>query len=143
MKIFGKKKEEEPGPTAEGSGPEPSQEAKHPVETKAPPRYRREGDKYIFPAKEVPLWRPPEPEPEPPEGDDILPLGKLPLDKITELLQEFPRSKKNKDGIRFAGCQLRVRLRDGTTLQGWLSEKDYHQFRVEGLIRGWRDPRVL
>jgi hypothetical protein len=135
VKIFGKKKEEEPVPAAAGS---PKPEEGKAVETKAPQRYRIEDGKIIFPGRMVPMWRPPEPEPAPPEGEDILQFEKLPLSEITELLQDFPRGKKNRDGIHFAGGHIRVRLRNQSTLEGWLSEVDLKKFRQEGAVKGWR-----
>jgi hypothetical protein len=62
--LFSKKKAGETPPAgAETHEPE---EAKQPVEMKAPPRFRREeGGKIVFPAIEVPLWKEPDPEPTP------------------------------------------------------------------------------
>jgi hypothetical protein len=104
--------------------------------------YRRDPDDpnhLIFPSKPYSLHRDMGPEPAPPEGiKDQLRFDKLPLDKVMTLLQEYPEMKKNADGVRFPGGHIRVKLQNGSILEGWLNAVDLQKFQREGLVRGWR-----
>jgi hypothetical protein len=133
--LFSKKAKEAPDPMAMVN--DPPQEGK-PVEAGPPPCFRREKEKVIFPGRMVPMWKPPEPEPAPPEGPDILKLDKIPLGEVKELLQDYAQGRKNPDGIHFAGGRIRVKLQNGDVLEGWLDEVSLKKFRQEGTVRGWR-----
>jgi hypothetical protein len=104
--------------------------------------YRRDPDDpnhLIFPSKPYSLHRDMGPEPELPKDiPDQLHFAKLPLDKVAVLLQEYPKAKKNADGIRFVGGHIRVKLQNGSILEGWLNAVDLQKFQREGLARGWR-----
>ena len=103
-----------------------------------PAPYRVEDGKFIFPAVVAGPRVPAPPDPSPPEGDDILSLDKIPLKDVAAVLQEVPSSRKNPDGIRFAGSRIRVRLKSDEILQFWLPDVDYKEFRRRGDLAGWR-----
>jgi hypothetical protein len=133
--LFSKKAKEAPDPVAMVN--DQPKEGK-PVEVGPPQSFRREGEKVIFPGKVVSPWREPEPDAASPEGEDVLQFEKIPVGQIKELLQDYPQRRKNRDGINFSGGHIRIRLRDGTTLQGWVSEVDLAKFRLAGAVKGWR-----
>jgi hypothetical protein len=83
------------------------------------------------------------PEPTPPVVPDDLSLKTLFQNDIVEVLQEYPSARKNADGIHFAGCKIRVKLKDGSILEGWLNDQDYSVFKRKGVEGGWRGERRM
>ena len=78
------------------------------------------------------------PEPTPPVVEDALNVDKIPWEEIRELLMEYPSRKRNAQGVNFTGSHVKVLLRDGSAISGWLSPKDYQRFKREGALSGWR-----
>ena len=67
----------------------------------------------------------------------VLSFPKLPLEKVTQVLQNYPRARILEDGRHEVGYHIRLELEGGKKLEGWLSELDHQQFRLEALTRRW------
>jgi len=101
-----------------------------PMEKVQLPYRRGEDNKIIFgdPNPDV-YYRPVKPQYAQPSPPDLLHVSEIPWGKFSVLLQEYSQSKKGPDGQRFPGVHVRLRLKGGELLEGWIPAADLPEFR--------------
>lgn len=60
-----------------------------------------------------------------------LTLDKVKIENISLAVRGRRAVKQNKDGVRFIGFEVILRMKEGKDLQGWMPENDYIELRRE------------
>jgi hypothetical protein len=101
--------------------------------------YSLKDGKCIFPGRPKPVARAPQPEPLPPQVPNLVRYEDLDLKAIARMNNRrgSPRVVKNAEGTRFVGFDLKVSLKSGKTVTGWMPEADFHKLRQAALTYNW------